>query len=389
MMTVDQFLKNNIQHVRHSLLNISKKDKHVLVSLCHQINSSQFLTEKQAQLLLTTLNNNIKKLKFLDENLNLILETPQWSKPFRVLEKVKKVYIDPQIPDHFVVDLEYSYNIKVRLNEIVKTFSDVKIVKSKYIIPIKEKYLFQTIDFLVTVDCTIDSCILDLYNSIKSIYAMSSKESLLSLDNNQELKSLLENQQQLLNIDYDLYFHDRSIRHQYYYSSNLRPINLTNQIALRERRSLYADPEKISLTDILVSLNTLKRMPVLFIFEGRDSRHNSQCLTLVKQAVDLVLPTAQVGVFFRFDSQTDTHQFNQLVSEYQFNQRLDEKSTIIGIANHKLIKFIVNSQWKPETIISFTNGFYNNKVYSYFHNVDLVVYYTQVKPISFQTNELM
>ena len=66
---------------------------------------------------------------------------------------------------------------------------------------------------------------------------------------------------------------------------------------------------------------------------------------------------------------------------HKFNKNLTTDTKVIGIANNKLPKFIINHEWYPKTVITFSNNFRNNKTSFYCDSVDLIVYYNDKQPI--------
>ena len=91
---------------------------------------------------------------------------------------------------------------------------------------------------------------------------------------------------------------------------------------------------------------------------------------------------ADVGIYFRFDNTTEQNKiFNDLINTLKYNSKLDKNTKIVGLANNKLPKFLVKDQWKPNSIISFTNNFKNNKTSVYCDDVDLIIYYHDKAPL--------
>ena len=55
---------------------------------------------------------------------------------------------------------------------------------------------------------------------------------------------------------------------------------------------------------------------------------------------------------------------------------------VAGISNNKIPKFFIKTKWYPETVISFTNSFKNNKAVVYCDKVDLIIYYCDNCPMN-------
>ena len=110
-------------------------------------------------------------------------------------------------------------------------------------------------------------------------------------------------------------------------------------------------------------------------------RENDSFVKAIKEVVDAVDPTINVGAYFRFNNNGDGEKFNKLISEYGFNKQLDNNNRVSIIANGKIPKFFLKSDWYPKTVISFSNHFRSNKTSVYCNSCDLIVYYTSSKPM--------
>ena len=97
----------------------------------------------------------------------------------------------------------------------------------------------------------------------------------------------------------------------------------------------------------------------------------------------------EVGIYFRYDKENDSANFNQEVALLGYNKNLGDSTVIAGISNNKLPKFMLKSGWKPQTVISFTNSFRANKASVYCMDVDLVIYYTSTQPLDEKIHVLM
>ena len=113
MPTVDKFLSYLCYNHKETLTtHWSQRDKKVLVSLNKQIQSGNFLTENQGKLLLKILKENWAVVTAtITADISLI-EDPQWSEPFRVIDQLRKIFISMEENPKIVV--EFTYN-KLRL----------------------------------------------------------------------------------------------------------------------------------------------------------------------------------------------------------------------------------------------------------------------------------
>jgi len=178
-----------------------------------------------------------------------------------------------------------------------------------------------------------------------------------------------------------LLLEDRKIEFQYTVKGNLDDSSLANKIAKRTNNKIFINSSEYTLFDVAQAIRQLRKMPALCIFDEYDAGASIKNLKIVKTVVDAVDPTVNVGVYFRFNNSGDGEQFNKLVSEYGFNKQLDNNNRLSIIANGKIPKFFLKSDWYPKTVVSFSNHFRNNKTSVYCNSCDLIVYYTSSQPM--------
>jgi hypothetical protein len=75
---------------------ISKRDSQVLKSFASSILTGNFLTQNQGNLLIKILRENAEKITIFKDDISALVESPIWSKPFRQVEHVRKLYIKRQ-----------------------------------------------------------------------------------------------------------------------------------------------------------------------------------------------------------------------------------------------------------------------------------------------------
>lgn len=89
-----------------------------------------------------------------------------------------------------------------------------------------------------------------------------------------------------------------------------------------------------------------------------------------------------VGIYFRFDNHSNSNkEFNEFIKSRRLNAPLTKTSFIAGIASNQIPKFIFKEGWYPDTVISFVTNMHNNKVSAFCDSVDMIIYYTNNKPI--------
>ena len=341
------------------------------------------MTENQGKLLVKIFNENIDNLEFKDPEILSLIESPVWSKPFRQIEYVKKIYLSDSEEKHIIIEFTFNKRIRDQISKISKDLDGalISIGNKKHTLPLTEKNILTLVKGLKNFRFEIDEKLQNFYHEILEV--LLTKENIFDLKNI-ESKKLLDSLYADIGVENSenhLLLADRKIRYQYQIFSDFAPGTLTDKIAYRRTSKLYLDKNQVSLTDIIHSLNELNRLPVLFIFSSHDIKDSITDLKNMATALESN-SIADVGIYFRFDNTTEQNKiFNDLINTLKYNSKLDKNTKIVGLANNKLPKFLVKDQWKPNSIISFTNNFKNNKTSVYCDDVDLIIYYHDKAPL--------
>jgi len=181
---------------------------------------------------------------------------------------------------------------------------------------------------------------------------------------------------------------DRKIRYQYKNTQKIQENSLENKIANRESRKIFVGAD-IGFTELMSSLKNLKRFPVMLIFDGHQSLKDKKNLKFVENAVKELNLGDDIGIYFRYNKESDSEKFNQEINALAYNKDLTGTTTVVGISNNKIPKFMIKSQWKPQTVISFTSSFKSNKSYVYCSDVDLIVYYGVTQPLDQEVHAIV
>lgn len=364
--------------------DIPARDRKILSSLYRQITSGYFLTENQGKLLVKILKENINLLNFQEQDITHLILNPIWSKSFRQIEQEKKIYLSTDDEKKIVLEFSYNKRIREQISKIVKEAEGgiSPTQGKKYFIPLTEKNIVLLIKTFKNFKFDIDEKILNFYQEIEDI--LKNKKQYFDI-NSLENKNL---KQELLkdigdeSVTDRLFLHDRKIKYQYTISGKISNNDLSAKIATRSSTKIFLNKKEHCLTDIIQSLITLKRLPILFIFSGHESSESIKDLENLANSLTKLDLTSNVGIYFRFDNVAESNKlFNDLVTHLNFNKNLTSETKIVGLANNKLPKFIVKELWKPKSIISFTNNFKNNKTSVYCDNVDLTIFYNELPPL--------
>ena len=388
MLTIDNILLKIEEHSIDKLnSSVPVKDRRILKNLVRMIQMPSFITESQGRLLIKILQENMEALDFIGSELIPSLKNPSWTKSFKTVDVVRQLSISKNSSGNSFIDIECSFNkeIKKSLVTLIRNIEGATftIISGKRTsILLTEKNLYNTVKELDKHDFDKSEQVIKLYNEISSLDVLGTKDSFsIHKTSNIKLKNRLIKNIGSIDSTNMLLLEDRKIEFQYNVTGNLDDSTLANKIAKRTNNKIFINSSEYTLLDVAQAIRQLRKMPALCIFDEYDAGASIKNLKTVKAVVDAVDPTINVGVYFRFNNAGDGEQFNKLISEYGFNKQLDNNNRVSVIANGKIPKFFLKSDWYPKTVISFSNQFRNNKTSVYCNSCDLIVYYTSSKPM--------
>ena len=387
MTTVDQLL---IQIVNYSSTAIeelvSKRDARILRSMASAVLSSNFLTENQSKLLLRILCENQEKLKSVNDNLIELLQTPSWSKAFRMFEQTKKLYISNSNDDLLLtVEISYSSSLTKEIVNISKSVPGMtaSISGKMYHADLTEKNIVTLVSRLKKLGFEIDQKIQNYYETIQA-WTESEMRGRFKIDTITHANF----QKQITNdlgihtpIDQNI-INDRSLRYQYFSEKSEKiPENLTETIATRITRQVWLNKNETELSDIVNSLHVLKRFPLLVIFDSNDQKKCLEELTNLSKILEKNGMVDGVGIYFRLGNDGIGKEFNQLIANKKYNSQLDTTTQLVGIASGKIPKFLLKTDWKPMSVISVGRLLQHNKTSVYANCCDLIINWSDTQPI--------
>ena len=388
MLTIDNILLKIEEHSIDKLnSSVPVKDRRILKNLVRMIQMPSFITESQGRLLIKILQENMEALDFIGSELIPSLKNPSWTKSFKTVDVIRQLSISKNSSGSSFIDIDCSFNkeIKKSLVTLIRNIEGATftIISGKRTsILLTEKNLYNTVKELDKHDFDKSEQVIKLYNEISSLDVLGTKDSFsIHKTSNIKLKNRLIKNIGSIDSTNMLLLEDRKIEFQYNVTGNLDDSTLANKIAKRTNNKIFINSSEYTLLDVAQAIRQLRKMPALCIFDEYDAGASIKNLKTVKTVVDAVDPTINVGVYFRFNNAGDGEQFNKLISEYNFNKQLDNNNRVSVIANGKIPKFFLKSDWYPKTVLSFSNQFRNNKTSVYCNSCDLIVYYTSSKPM--------
>jgi hypothetical protein len=368
--------------------SVAHRDKRILENMPVLLNSDEYITESQANLILKILKNNLEYLNFIIPSLIDTIKKPNWKKKFKTLEVIKKVSIFQAPNKDFLIDVYFSYDSEII--KILKGLEKIAQIDKKYnegkhvFFSLEEKTVVNIHKVLSPLNFEFSDDFLEILEKVKNIdiEQIQSKFNFTNFNQEKIKEDILQN---------DLLILDRKIRYQYEFSPKFdknTEDSLIYKIASRKRVPVYLDPKQTTLTDILKNLLSLKRDKILFIFDEYKPLDCVEQLKNLKNSLNELCEN-NVGIYFRFDNKNDGKEFNKLIAENSFNKKLDKDTKIVGIANGKIPKFMIENEWYPDATITFTNSFRNNRSVTYCNACDLIVYYTVTTPLSVKIDDIM
>jgi hypothetical protein len=394
MITVDKLLLEIVNSTTPTVEElVPSKDSRILRSLGSSIISHFFITENQSRLLLKILKENQKKLGEISENLNQVISAPLWSRQFRQIEQVRKIYVDTNEDNESTLVIEFTFNSEIRkiLQELSKKCENFisHLNGKKYTADLTEHNIVYVIDALTPFDMDIDDTIKTHYNTIKSWSETTFRDQFLltNIVNVNFQKHITEDLGIQTTIDNNI-ITDRSMRYQYFTEiAKNHGDTLTEVLANRSKPKIWVDKNQHSLSHVIASLIELKRLPLLVVFDTLVNDKYNDNLKMLAAALDDNGIYDRVGVYFRLANDESGKRFNSLISDRQYNYRLESDTQVCAVQSGKIPKFFLTNPWRPMSVLALDSrmGLRHGKTAVYSNCCDLVVEWAEQPNLMDQT----
>lgn len=387
MTYIDKILLNIVTEKNHELnTNVPTRESGVLKSLAVSVTSPAFITENQSKLLVKLLQSTHHHFGDMSNDIEQAIAIPTWSKPFRMIDQVKKLYIershdsDPKL----TVEFTFSANIRKVITQASRDIDGlVQDTNGKiYNATLTEHNIVRLVETLRPLNFDIDPDIITYYDVIKSWSESSVKDQFLltNMSNQNFLKHITADLGVTTPIDQNI-IHDRSVRYRYFPGSELEADGtLTRDIATRGRSRVWVDKTKHSLSDVIDSLSELKRLPLLVVFDSFESAKAHPLLAELAAVLDSH-SINNVGIYFRLPNDDNGIKFNDLIKEKSYNQYLGNDTQVVGVQSGKIPKFLLTSNWRPMSVLSIDSQLRNSKTAVYASCCDLIITYSESPPM--------
>jgi len=394
MITVDQLLLKIVNFTAPTIEEIMpSRDSKVLRSLATTILGPRFITENQSRLLLKIFKEHQPKFKEFQEELELVLEAPTWSKLFRPVDTTKKLYISNASDGTPLLTIEFAFSSALRktLTASTKKLDGlIQVTPGRvYQADLTEKNIVSLVEMLSPLAFEIEEKIQEFHETIKSWSENEIKNQFLltTITNTNFQKQITADLGINTPLDNNI-INDRSKRYNYFTEkSEKNPENLTEKIAQRSNVKCWVNKKEITLDQLIQSVSELKRFPLLVVFDVYDPK---KCLEEMKN-LEVSLENNRiyndVGIYFRLDNNPIGKEFNQLIADKGYNAQLDSNTKVVGVQSGKIPKFLLKTDWKPMSVISIGNPLRHSKTAVYANCCDLIIAYTDNEPIIETRNE--
>jgi hypothetical protein len=388
MITVDNILLKIVNFAGPTIEEIMpSRDSRVLRSLATAVNTHYFITESQSKLLLKILKEHREKISINCEELTYVLELPTWSKTFRKVEQVKKLFLSKNSSDDLVLFVEFTFSANIRKiiqNNIKHIENLIQIAPGKtYQADLSEKNIVVLIELLSPLEFEIDELLKKHYETIKSWEKTTFSDQFLigNMPGNNFQKTITDDLGLSTTIDKNI-INDRSVRYQYFAEKPEKSGNsLVEYIANRSQPRLWIDSTIHTVDTVIASLISLKRFPLLVVFPNWLPQKLQENMVILSDSLENNNIADSVGIYFRMDNDPQGKLFNQLIAEKKYNIQLDSATQVVGIQTGKLPKFLIKNDWTPMSVISFDANLRYNKASLYTNCCDLVITYSEAPTI--------
>lgn len=381
-----------------------ERDKKILQSIASKTFKGVGLTDRQLVVVKKILLSNYA-LQFVDRGIDLFKSLEQLRGPLRELDrstfiKIKKVSDVPQLNqvinrgnfgiEHKVIMLRFPFNMSYArlVNDIKKKFSyDSRYLNydNHYLFPYEEKYVYHLVHSFKSKIKDIDLELITAYEKICAIKENSNQYIPGIYDYKirnvpQEFVNFLHQDIGVPSKENLYLYRDRckalSLEHldQNAVQESLQSIDLLSQkIASRNSFIVNINREKWTLDQVIRSLHTLHRFPLLVILNEKNALDDYHEI-FVK--LRLLYPSSAHAVMFRLPNNGAKNiEFNQRVTEDRTNNSIDENTKIVYINHKRVPKPLIKSSWQARAAISVRSEREHNQVQNFLEQYDLIIQY--------------
>ena len=381
-MTIDNLLLKIVNFTEPTVeALIPARDSKVLRSLATSISSNFFITENQSRLLMKILKDNSKKMTNFSEEISLALQEPMWSRSFRHIEQIKKLYIKKNEEQEPILVVEFTFNSEIRktLTGLGKKLDGGLNSSNQKVWPIEltEQNIVLVYEALEPLGFEVDEIVKNHYQTIKSWSEQEIRDQFLltNIEHQNFQKAITADLGIETAIDQNI-INDRSIRYQFFTeNAKNHGETLTETIANRSKSRVWVDKNQHSVTEVISSLVELRRLPLLVVFDTIVNDKYLKNLKILSESLEENGIFDGVGIYFRLPNDEMGKQFNNFIAEKKYNHRLDDRLKVAAVMSGKIPKFFLSTPWKPMSVITLDTkmGLRHGKTSVYSNCCDCIV----------------
>jgi hypothetical protein len=168
MTSIDNFLKEYTSN--RILKSINLRSDEILSSLSNQLTTNVYVTERQANLVVKIISENIKHFSQLTE----IIKNPIWDNSFRIIQRFKYLrLVKYSSPERFFIEIGFNHdqNLAKKLGELKNKLSTplIRIKNNVWQIPYSELDLYHLVELVNSQNFEISPEILEAHGEIFEI----------------------------------------------------------------------------------------------------------------------------------------------------------------------------------------------------------------------------
>lgn len=391
MTSIDHFLKEYTD--TRTLKSINHRDDEILASLSKQMAANIYVTERQADLAIKIIGENIKHLLQLSE----IIKNPKWDNSFRIIQRFKYLHLVKNTnPDRFFIEIGFNHTktFTKKLDELKNKLSTplTRTKNNVWQIPYSELDLYHLVELVKSQNFEISPEILEAHQEIFEILKQENKDKIyIDIDTSENLKNRVSVEVGEI-VNTNILLEDRKIGYQYEifdsFFQKKSEKNLIEKIATRTDPQIFISSKTHELNDVVSSLQELNRFPMLVIFDSLPEKSEKNLKILRNSLIENNVNEG-VGIYFRHDNDQNGKPFNEQISQFQYNQPLNNNTVIAGITNLKIPKFLLKLKWQPKSVLVLAQVLGSNRVKLLTDYCDLVIHYQDKKPLKEAIEEIV
>ncbi len=373
MTTIDEIFLAFIPALYVNYTSMFSRSHTNITLLKRQLQSTEYITPYQSKQILSTLQKCKSDVsEYLHFDISPLLDKPVWKRPFTTDVHTKSVYLDTTFKVGYesgitsIVIFCYPSNNNVRilrkkLHMLIGTHDTGK----THIMNFSEQNIVRVVEILSKYKFQISTEILEIYNTIKLFYYDECYQK-YHINNNPLIYDMIKTELDHIPEHFNLV--DKRIKYQYFVD-DITDDTLFGKIVNRTTADVFINTST-NLSEIFENLYKLDRKKIVIYF---DKEHCIEQLLEVHRVIQQ-FDIQHVGVYSRLDNEYPGKQFNDIVHENQYNCFFNDDIELVCFNCNKFPKFILNSTWEPDAIISFVS-FTRRAPREYAQKCDLVIQY--------------